>query len=76
MRVCQVLKDFKDAQYKTQFDDLWKRYAEYICEVNAAVSGQRALRDKDRWLWGKSFALQLENDIKTGFRRNFDDSDP
>ena len=66
-RLCDAFNDFKDAQYKTRFDNLWKRYAGYIQRVNAAAPGKRTLRDKDRYLWGRSFALQLERDIRDLF---------
>lgn len=72
VRVCEILGDFEDAQHKARFDDLWARYEKYIERVRTAASGDRTLRDKDRWLWGKSFALQLEADIQ----KNFDRSDP
>ena len=33
IRVCDVLGDYKDAQYKTNFATLWERYAAYVsCE--------------------------------------------
>lgn len=67
VRVCDTLNDFADAQYKTRFDDLWSRYSEYLQAVSAAVIGERSLRDKDRFLWGRSFATQLERDIRNSF---------
>jgi hypothetical protein len=70
VRVCDMLNDFKDAQNKARFDDLWNRYEKYIQSVRVAVSGDLTLRDKDRWLWGKSFALQLEKDIQNNFKRS------
>ena len=76
VRVCDELNDFKDAQYKARFDDLWNRYEKYVQSVRAAVSGDLTLRDKDRWLWGKSFASQLENDIQNNFKRNAGNFEP
>lgn len=67
VRVCTTLNNFTDAQYKTRFDDLWSRYSEYLQAVQAAVDGQRSLRDKDRILWGRSFADQLMHDIRDSF---------
>ena len=46
---------------------IWPRYCEYREAVNRAVPEHRKLRDKDRFLWGRSSALQLENDIAAGF---------
>lgn len=68
VRVCDVLGDFKDAQSRTQFAALWSRYSAYIKAVRAAVPGQPALRDKDRYLWGRSFVVQLERDVSSGFQ--------
>ena len=68
VRVCDVLGDYKDVQYKTNFDILWERYSAYILRVKNAVPEYPRLRDKDRYLWGKSFALQLKTDILASFR--------
>lgn len=67
IRVCDVLGDFKDAQYKTNFAALWERYAAYVIAVKDAVPTCSSLRDKDRFLWGKSFATQLQADIQSSF---------
>jgi hypothetical protein len=75
VRVCDVLDDFKDAQYKTNFDILWERYSAYIISVKNAVPEYPKLRDKDRYLWGKSFAIQLETDIRSSFGRGYSDAD-
>jgi len=46
---------------------IWPRYCEYCEAVKRAVPEHRKLRDKDRFLWGRSSALQLEKDIAAGF---------
>ena len=69
IRVCDVLGDFKDAQYRTNFATLWERYAAYVIAVKGAVPACSSLRDKDRFLWGKSFATQLQTDIQSSFGR-------
>lgn len=69
IRVCDILGDFKDAQYKTNFSTLWDRYSAYVTAVRSAVPECASLRDKDRFLWGKSFATQLQNDIQLSFGR-------
>ncbi len=69
IRVCDVLRDFKDAQYRTNFATLWERYADYIIAVKGAVPECSSLRDKDRFLWGKSFATQLQADMQSSFGR-------
>lgn len=70
VRVCEALgSKFKNAQYKTKFADQWSQYSEYVEAVRKAVPGRLSLRDKDRYLWGKSFADQLDRDIKDGFSK-------
>jgi len=75
IRVCDVLGDFKDAQYKTDFAMLWERYSAYVTAVRNAVPECSSLRDKDRFLWGKSFATQLQNDIQLSFGRGDSDAE-
>lgn len=75
IRVCNVLDDFKDAQYKTNFTTLWERYSAYVAAVRTAVPEHSSLRDKDRFLWGKSFATQLESDIQSSFSRENRDAE-
>jgi hypothetical protein len=67
VRVCEALNNFKGAQYKTRFDRLWEQYSEYIKRVKASVGGEKTLRDKDRYLWGRSFQSELETDIANCF---------
>jgi hypothetical protein len=67
IRVCDVLGDFHDAQYKTKFGPLWERYAAFILAVRNALPAESLLRDKDRFLWGRSFASQLNEDIAKAF---------
>lgn len=74
IRVCDVLGDFKDAQYKANFATLWERYSAYVAAVRTAVPEHSSLRDKDRFLWGKSFATQLHDDIQMSFNRENSDA--
>ncbi len=74
-RVCDVLSDFKDAQDKANFITLWERYAAYVSAVKEAVPECSSLRDKDRFLWGKSFATQLRSDIQSSFGRGDRDAE-
>ncbi len=74
VRVCETLKDFKNLQYKTRFQEIWSGYEEFIKSVKNAASEHLMLRDKDRELWGKSFALQLMKDIENRFPRGADNS--
>src|SRR5262249_40573875 len=76
VRVCEVLSDCGVFEYRTQVASLRRRYSEYIEAVRAAVHGQPALRDKDRYLWGRSFADQLDRDTAAGFQRPAVDEEP
>jgi hypothetical protein len=68
VRVCGILKDFHHAKNKANFDDMWSDYCAYLGAVRREVTHIENLRDKDRFLWGKSFALQLEKDIGNRFQ--------
>lgn len=45
------------------------RYTRYREAVNLAVPSLANLRDKDRFLWGRSAARQLVDDIATVFSK-------
>lgn len=66
-RVCNVLGDFHKLYNKLRFETVWTEYNRFIAAVQKAAPEGLSLRDKDRWLWGKSFWEQLERDIRTGF---------
>lgn len=68
-RVCDMLGDFKWVVNRTRYDDLWDGYARYSAAVKQAAPAELSLRDKDRWLWGKSFFEELQEDIATKFSR-------
>ena len=72
-RVCGVLKRFHNLPNKTNFDSLWNEYKSFLDAVNEAGPSEYSLRDKDRWLWGKSFYQQLEKDIAENFRKKVDE---
>ena len=67
VRVCDILGDFHDAQNKTKYNKLWERYVAFIAAVREAVPSESLLRDKDRFLWGQSFASQLQRDVSAAF---------
>ncbi len=73
IRACQALnisdKDYNRLANKNTFDEkMWEDYESFENRVMNDVIGE-TLRDKDRYLWGKSFYTDLENDIKTKFER-------
>ena len=67
VRVCDSLKDFTYLANTTEPSRRWAQYGAYCQAVDDAVKNQLSLRDKDRWLWGKSFFNQLQRDISSGF---------
>jgi hypothetical protein len=69
MRVCDTLCKFKGIDNITNFDNLWKSYQDYISCVKAYEPTNLSLRDKDRYLWGKSFHKQLTSDLKNNFQK-------
>jgi hypothetical protein len=77
-RICEVLErlypadNFVNLQNKSNFDSLWSGYESFVAAVNKTVPLEYSLRDKDRWLWGKSFYQQLEKDIIANFLKKVD----
>ncbi|MBL0171538.1 MAG: hypothetical protein IPP90_12540 [Gemmatimonadaceae bacterium] len=70
VRVCEQLNDFHGLGSLTRFASVWTAYGQYREAVQAAVPGDLSLRDKDRFLWAKSSACQLERDIVHAFVRD------
>jgi len=64
VRVCNMLKDFHKLKNKTNFDKIWEGYEEFKKAVISAVPEEAILRDKDRYLWGKSFCEDLNGFLK------------
>ena len=66
VRVCSVLKKFENLKNKPEsiLDD----YFEYVKAVKSEVPNKIDLRDKDKFLWGKSFYKDLVDDLKTEFK--------
>jgi hypothetical protein len=67
VRVCDELRNFHSLGNLTKADRIWTGYQLYCEAVAAAVPGNMNLRDKDRFLWGRSAAKQLSQDILDGF---------
>jgi hypothetical protein len=73
-RVCDTLKEIcgKEFHYLgnlTNPDRLWKGYEDFRQQVKESAPGYPTLRDKDRYLWGKSFYDQLKGDIERKFEK-------
>jgi hypothetical protein len=67
-RVCDALDDFHDLEDVISFDRLWPRYQDYLRAVEQAAPDRFTLREKDHYLWGKSFYEQLSRDIENEFK--------
>lgn len=63
VRVCGELKNFHNLKNRTNFEKIWNEYMSFKDAVINAVPNENTLRDKDRWLWGKSFCKGLNNFI-------------
>jgi hypothetical protein len=69
VRVCDTLTNFKGLDSITNFEKLWLGYTDYIDSVKKYEPQNLSLRDKDRFLWGKSFYEQLNNDLINKFQK-------
>lgn len=67
-RVCDVLGEFHNLVNLVNFDNLWRGYQAYKRAVEESAPKGLTLRDKDRYLWGKSFYKQLVKDLD-GYQR-------
>jgi len=66
VRVCDELDKFH-ALGNAKSDRVWPGYCDYCKAVAREVPGPLTLRDKDRYLWGRSSANQLVQDIAREF---------
>jgi len=71
VRVCDVLQEqgykFHSLTDRKFSDRLWEDYKAYINAVSVSAPKEFCLRDKDKYLWGKSFYEQLIMDISNNF---------
>jgi hypothetical protein len=69
-RVCDTLGQFHNLNNLTSSEKAWEGYAQFKAAVASAAPADLSLRDKDRFLWGKSFQEQLRHDINASFHRD------
>lgn len=70
MRVCRELPDSEKhlrLLNRVDPDAIWDGYIRFKNAVEEEAQGILSLRDKDRFLWGKSFHDQLRRDLEHGF---------
>jgi len=63
VRVCGELGAFDQLADRQFSDKLWLVYQRFVEAVKAATPEGLSLRDKDRWLWGRSFYLQVRAEV-------------
>ncbi len=68
VRVCSIIKQFEHLAKTSKIDILIPGYLAFVKAVKNEVP-EKSLRDKDRYLWGKSFYEDLQKLVK---RKNFD----
>lgn len=73
-RVCGMLGGFHNLDNLSDFEDVWQGYQDFERKVIESTPAELTLRDKDRYLWGKSFYEQLTLDISQGFNGDKSDS--
>lgn len=67
-RVCDMLNGFHDLRNKTKFENIWNGYLSFMEAVRKSnAPSHLGLRDKDRWLWGKSDHDDLSRKIANRF---------
>ncbi|MEZ6243156.1 MAG: hypothetical protein R3B57_08945 [Phycisphaerales bacterium] len=67
VRVCDQLGDHHRLANLVSWRSIWTGYQAFLSDVHAAEPRGLCLRDKDRFLWGRSAAYQLRTDIQRCF---------
>ena len=68
-RVCDELGGWKHLATIKNPDRLWEQYEKFLAAVRGEAPKGLHLRDCDRFLWARSTAEQLRDDIRRGFSR-------
>ncbi len=74
-RVCNIINDFFNLDNITNFPKLWACYLLYKRKMIDSSPKELSLRDKDRYLWGKSFCDQLNKNIVDIFLKDNQNED-
>lgn len=64
VRVCDQLERFHELAHRKFSDRLWSDYLEFLAAVTDAGPDGLSLRDKDRYLWGRSFYEGVMKDVR------------
>lgn len=68
-RVCNQLGGFHNLAHKTNFENIWEGYTEFMQAVGQAGPSTLTLRDKDRWLSARSTYHDLMTQVARSFQR-------
>ena len=67
IRACDVLGNFHPLKNRVSPKTMWEGYVAFRKAIIGAGPEHLSLRDKDRYLWAKAAADQLNRDIQTRF---------
>lgn len=62
-RLCEQLGGFHNLATLSRFEDVWHGYEALVNRIRAMTPDGLSLRDRDRYLWGKSTHEQLVSDV-------------
>jgi|ERR1035437_1132005 hypothetical protein len=68
-RVRERIPGFPNLVNLTDFEKIWNGFIAYKEKVVETAPKDLSLRDKDKYLWGESSALQLEQNIRQLFSK-------
>jgi len=63
VRVCSVLNAHAELAQWRFSEKLWDGYRKFSTDVRRATKSVRTLRDKDRYLWGKSLFQDIKDEL-------------
>ena len=66
-RVCDILGRHHGIGDRGNTERIWDAYSAFIRDVRRRARRIPELREKDKWLWGRSFSRQLRQDIDSKF---------
>jgi hypothetical protein len=64
VRVCGQLGAHRELAGREYSDRLWDEYQQFLHAVNKATPPGLSLRDRDRYLWGRSFYEDVTKDLE------------
>lgn len=63
VRVCNQLGKFEELYWRKFSDGLWSEYNRFLQAVKRSTPAALTLRDKDRYLWGRSLYAQARREV-------------